>query len=213
MIAGTAFGFSYLEGGLPEFGLLSGLISFVVGIALLYLPARRLRQALARSRQVGLVVADPAHSFHRRDLAAGGMRLPGRLGRSQPVRTRPSRRHRLTTARANWRALASSMTDPVPILQTLLRCRSVTPADAGALAALAAILEPHGFRLRASALQRSRHAGCREPVRPFRGLTAAFLLCRSQRCRAALGMRRGGGIRPLPARSPMAMFTAAAPAT
>ena len=37
------------------------------------------------------------------------------------------------------------MTDPVPILQTLLRCRSVTPADEGALAALAAILKPQGF--------------------------------------------------------------------
>ena len=36
MIAGTAFGFSYLEGGLPEFGLLSGPISLVVGIALLF---------------------------------------------------------------------------------------------------------------------------------------------------------------------------------
>ncbi len=38
------------------------------------------------------------------------------------------------------------MTDPVPILQALLRCRSITPAEAGALTTLEALLEPHGFR-------------------------------------------------------------------
>jgi succinyl-diaminopimelate desuccinylase len=37
------------------------------------------------------------------------------------------------------------MTDPVPILQALLRCRSITPAEAGALTALEAFLKPHGF--------------------------------------------------------------------
>ncbi len=38
------------------------------------------------------------------------------------------------------------MTDPVPILQALLRCRSITPAEAGALTTLEALLKPHGFR-------------------------------------------------------------------
>jgi uncharacterized membrane protein YhaH (DUF805 family) len=36
MTAGTLFGWSYLEGRLPEFGLVSGPISFLVGLALLY---------------------------------------------------------------------------------------------------------------------------------------------------------------------------------
>ncbi|MDP9137031.1 MAG: succinyl-diaminopimelate desuccinylase [Pseudomonadota bacterium] len=38
------------------------------------------------------------------------------------------------------------LTDPARILQTLLRCRSVTPLDAGAVAALDAVLTPHGFQ-------------------------------------------------------------------
>ncbi|MFO1088551.1 MAG: succinyl-diaminopimelate desuccinylase [Hyphomicrobiales bacterium] len=37
------------------------------------------------------------------------------------------------------------MTDPVPLLQSLIRCPSVTPADAGALAALEAPLRAAGF--------------------------------------------------------------------
>jgi succinyl-diaminopimelate desuccinylase len=36
--------------------------------------------------------------------------------------------------------------DPVALAAALIRCPSVTPADAGALATLAAALEPHGFR-------------------------------------------------------------------
>ncbi|MCF1462167.1 succinyl-diaminopimelate desuccinylase [Agrobacterium vitis] len=39
----------------------------------------------------------------------------------------------------------SSATDPVDNLQTLIRCPSVTPAEGGALSALAAMLEPLGF--------------------------------------------------------------------
>jgi succinyl-diaminopimelate desuccinylase len=35
--------------------------------------------------------------------------------------------------------------DPVPLLQDLIRCPSVTPADAGAMAVLEAALEPLGF--------------------------------------------------------------------
>ncbi|MGN6766562.1 MAG: succinyl-diaminopimelate desuccinylase [Rhizobiaceae bacterium] len=38
-------------------------------------------------------------------------------------------------------------TDPISNLAELIRCASVTPADAGALAALAAMLEPLGFRI------------------------------------------------------------------
>jgi succinyl-diaminopimelate desuccinylase len=38
-------------------------------------------------------------------------------------------------------------TDPASNLAELIRCASVTPADAGALAALAAMLEPLGFRI------------------------------------------------------------------
>jgi succinyl-diaminopimelate desuccinylase len=37
------------------------------------------------------------------------------------------------------------MTDPVPILQALLRCPSVTPSEAGAQKVLADVLAPHGF--------------------------------------------------------------------
>jgi len=36
-------------------------------------------------------------------------------------------------------------TDPVAVLQTLIRCPSVTPEDAGVLAALEAVLSPAGF--------------------------------------------------------------------
>jgi succinyl-diaminopimelate desuccinylase len=36
--------------------------------------------------------------------------------------------------------------DPIELTQALIRCASVTPADAGALAVLAAALEPLGFR-------------------------------------------------------------------
>jgi succinyl-diaminopimelate desuccinylase len=38
-------------------------------------------------------------------------------------------------------------TDPIPLAQALIRCPSVTPADAGALAVLAAALRPLGFRV------------------------------------------------------------------
>ncbi|HEX3347099.1 MAG TPA: succinyl-diaminopimelate desuccinylase [Acetobacteraceae bacterium] len=39
------------------------------------------------------------------------------------------------------------MSDPLPLAQALIRCRSVTPADAGAQDVLAAALEPLGFRV------------------------------------------------------------------
>jgi succinyl-diaminopimelate desuccinylase len=38
-------------------------------------------------------------------------------------------------------------TDPIPLAQALIRCPSVTPADAGAQAVLAAALRPLGFRV------------------------------------------------------------------
>ena len=40
----------------------------------------------------------------------------------------------------------SAPIDPVALAAALIRCPSVTPADGGALATLAAALEPHGFR-------------------------------------------------------------------
>jgi len=39
------------------------------------------------------------------------------------------------------------LTDPLPLAQALIRCASVTPADAGAQDVLAAALEPLGFRV------------------------------------------------------------------
>jgi len=39
------------------------------------------------------------------------------------------------------------LTDPLPLAQALIRCASVTPADSGAQAVLAAALEPLGFRI------------------------------------------------------------------
>ncbi|MDQ0455266.1 succinyl-diaminopimelate desuccinylase [Rhizobium paknamense] len=41
--------------------------------------------------------------------------------------------------------MSAFATDPVANLQTLIRCPSVTPAEGGALSALAAMLEPLGF--------------------------------------------------------------------
>jgi len=43
--------------------------------------------------------------------------------------------------------MMSSASDPVEILQTLIRCPSVTPAEGGALGALEAMLRPLGFRI------------------------------------------------------------------
>jgi len=37
-------------------------------------------------------------------------------------------------------------TDPVAVLQSLIRCPSVTPKDAGVLSALEAVLAPAGFQ-------------------------------------------------------------------
>lgn len=42
-------------------------------------------------------------------------------------------------------AISNQPTDPIPIAQALIRCRSVTPADGGALAVLEAALTPLGF--------------------------------------------------------------------
>jgi succinyl-diaminopimelate desuccinylase len=50
------------------------------------------------------------------------------------------------------------MTDPVPILQALLRCRSITPLDGGAQKVLADVLALHGFRC--------EHLVFREPETP-----------------------------------------------
>ena len=41
--------------------------------------------------------------------------------------------------------MSNTPTDPVPLAQALIRCPSVTPADAGALAVLEAALAPLGF--------------------------------------------------------------------
>jgi succinyl-diaminopimelate desuccinylase len=41
-----------------------------------------------------------------------------------------------------------SLVDPVPLAQALIRCASVTPADAGALDVLEAVLKPLGFACR-----------------------------------------------------------------
>src|ERR1700712_2901048 len=39
------------------------------------------------------------------------------------------------------------MTDPLPLAQTLIRCRSVTPQDGGAQVALGSVLERLGFEV------------------------------------------------------------------
>jgi succinyl-diaminopimelate desuccinylase len=39
----------------------------------------------------------------------------------------------------------SDLLDPLPLAQALIRCASVTPADAGAMEALAGMLTPLGF--------------------------------------------------------------------
>jgi succinyl-diaminopimelate desuccinylase len=57
-----------------------------------------------------------------------------------------------------------STTDPVANLQTLIRCPSVTPADAGALAALTAMLLPLGFAVDRMTASEPGIAG--EPVTP-----------------------------------------------
>ncbi len=77
------------------------------------------------------------------------------------------------------------MLDAVALTQALIRCPSVTPADAGALAVLEDALNPLGF-----ACHRLRFEA--ERTQPVENLYArlgtgrsAFLLCRPQRCGAA----------------------------
>ena len=41
--------------------------------------------------------------------------------------------------------MKNTPTDPVPLLQDLIRCRSVTPAEGGALTWLENLLSTHGF--------------------------------------------------------------------
>ena len=41
--------------------------------------------------------------------------------------------------------MRNAPTDPLPLAQALIRCPSVTPADAGALGVLEAALRPLGF--------------------------------------------------------------------
>ena len=57
----------------------------------------------------------------------------------------------------------SDFSDPLPLAQALIRCASVTPADAGAQAVLAEALERLGFTV-----TRLRYGDDREPVRPPR---------------------------------------------
>jgi succinyl-diaminopimelate desuccinylase len=65
--------------------------------------------------------------------------------------------------------------DPLPLLQDLIRCPSVTPADAGAMAVLEAALEPLGFtctRLRFSEIENLfARRGTRGPHLCFAGHT------------------------------------------
>ncbi|MBY0333769.1 MAG: succinyl-diaminopimelate desuccinylase [Acetobacteraceae bacterium] len=58
---------------------------------------------------------------------------------------RPARRPRSTNCCATRRTVQNAATDPLPLAQALIRCPSVTPADAGAMAVLETALRPLGF--------------------------------------------------------------------
>ena len=80
------------------------------------------------------------------------------------------------------------MIDALSIAQQLLRCPSVTPADAGALGVLEDIAESRRLRRAPGHLRRARHRRCRQPLCPHRRQRAAHHLRRPYR-RGAAGRR------------------------
>jgi hypothetical protein len=104
------------------------------------------------------------------------------------------------------------MPDPLDILQSLIRCPSVTPAEAGALAYLESILTPAGFDCRRL---RFAEPGLPEVDNLFAqfgtGARISALPDMLTWCRRAT--RRCGATRRLRPRSKGAWSMAAAPAT
>ena len=85
--------------------------------------------------------------------------------------------------------MKNTPTDPVPLLQDLIRCKSVTPAEGGrAHLSRKPALDPW-LRLPAADLPRGGNARRREPLRPHRLRQPASLLRRPHR-RGARGDRR-----------------------
>ena len=81
--------------------------------------------------------------------------------------------------------------DPAANLEILVSCPSVTPAEGGALEALAAMLVPLGFTVDRVEVFRRRHARRREPLRAARHRRPAPDVRRAYRRRAA---RRRGSV-------------------
>ena len=136
-----------------------------------------------------------------------GQALAGRLARPVAV----LRRHRQAGGRAHpgenlhQRAAPGLTTDPLPLAQALIRCASVTPADAGAQDVLAGALERLGF-----AVTRLRF-GAIENLFARIGTAAASLFRRPYRRGA--GRRGAWRAARSTARYATACCTAAAPAT
>ena len=62
--------------------------------------------------------------------------------------------------------MRNAPTDPLPLAQALIRCPSVTPADAGALAVLEAALAPLGFTCHRLRFRASRWKTCSPGAAP-----------------------------------------------
>ena len=86
--------------------------------------------------------------------------------------------------------MSNRAADPVPLAQALIRCASVTPADGGAQAVLAAALERLGF-----AVTRLRFGSIENLFARIGSGGAAFLFCRPYRRGAGRRRRRGAPTR------------------
>ncbi len=136
--------------------------------------------------------------LHRQRVHAGH-------ARPQPLRSR-----------STGRSLADGMTtasDPVALAQALIRCESVTPAEAGALTLLEGVLVAAGFECHRMTFSEPGYPDVREPLRAPRQHRAQPLLCRPHRRRPARRRRRVDARRRSPPRSATAFSMGAAPST
>ena len=120
---------------------------------------------------------------------------------------------RTRLARRRFGVLSRGMNDAVSITRDLVRCPSVTPADAGALGVLEKPAERRRLRGASRHLRRARHRRYRQSLCPHRRQRAAHHLCRPYRRGAGRRRSRLDAMARSPARSRTASSMAAARST
>ncbi len=104
---------------------------------------------------------------------------------------------------ANPLGMKNRVTDPAENLSSLIRCPSVTPAEGGALTALAAMLEPLGFKVTRAVETEAGTPDIENLMRGWARMGPHLMFAGiPMSCRWAT--RRPGRIRLLPPRLPMA---------